>query len=118
VRVTMILDNHYGPDRRVERETELLAEPATPSTSGLDGASTAPTRSSPRLGRPSTVFTSLPHRGRRALRGGGDRFWRRVWQRRRALVRGELVYVHDIYCLPLGAGSAAPSSTTPTRTTA
>ncbi|MCW2967229.1 MAG: hypothetical protein JWM71_1001, partial [Solirubrobacteraceae bacterium] len=25
MRVTMLLDNHYGPDRRVERETELLS---------------------------------------------------------------------------------------------
>lgn len=110
LRVTMLLDNHYGPDRRVEREAELLAE-AGHGVEILawdrreDGGDENVETSWATVHR---LSVPAPPGGGLASIGAVGRFSARVWRERRRLVTGDLVYVHDIYLLPLGARLGRP----------
>jgi hypothetical protein len=110
LRVTMLLDNHYGPDRRVEREAELLTGAGHTvdilawdrRTDGRDEVVATPWATVRRLSVPAP-----PGGGLASLRAA-SRFCARVWRERRALVAGDVVYVHDVYLLPLGARLGKP----------
>ena len=109
VRVTMLLDNHYGPDRRVERETELLAgaghDVDVVAWDRRDGGVGEEVVRTPWATVRRLSVPAPPGGGRRSL-AAVARFSRRVWAERDRLVRGDVVYVHDIYLLPLGAALA------------
>jgi glycosyltransferase involved in cell wall biosynthesis len=105
--VTMLLDNEYGPDRRVEFEARLLRE------AGISVRILAWDRRAGRAGsfavcevdEVEVVRLRIP-----APRGGGWRsllamlrFARGVWNHRQRLFAGSnAMIVHDIYLLPLG----------------
>jgi Glycosyl transferase 4-like domain/Glycosyl transferases group 1 len=106
----MLLDNHHGPDRRVDMEVEMLAEagarvrvvawdrrpeerPGEAEATGWRGAPVELVRV--RVPAPAVGgLTSI----RRAAR-----FATRVWRSRGRLLEGaDALVVHDIYLLPLG----------------
>jgi glycosyltransferase involved in cell wall biosynthesis len=102
----MLLDNHYGPDRRVQREVELL------SREHLEVAIIAWDRRT----APGSAVPALPT-GVRLMRvnvpapaGGGARsllalvrFAMLAWRLHRDVICGAgLIVVHDIYLLPFG----------------
>lgn len=110
MRVTMLLDNHYGPDRRVEREAELLTEAGHAvdvvawdrRPEGRDEQVSTPWATVHRVSVPAP-----PGGGRRSM-AAVARFSRRVWRERRERIAGDVVYVHDIYLLPLGSRLGRP----------
>jgi hypothetical protein len=105
--VTMLLDNEYAPDRRVEFEARLLRE------AGISVRIVAWDRRAGRAGEfavsevdeVEVVRLRIP-----APRGGGWRsllamlrFARGVWHdHQRLFARSKAIIVHDIYLLPLG----------------
>jgi glycosyltransferase involved in cell wall biosynthesis len=105
--VVMLLDNHFGPDLRVQREVELLAG------SGMEVTILAWDR---RID-PKPVSVQLPS-GVRVIRvhvpaapGGGVRTvkallrfsTRTLWRHSYVVREAAVIVVHDIYLLPLGA---------------
>lgn len=104
--VVMLLDNHFGPDLRVQREVELLAG------SGMDVTILAWDR---RID-PKQISVPLPS-GVRVIRvhvpappGGGVRtvrallrfITRTLWRHSHVFRGAAVIVVHDIYLLPLG----------------
>jgi glycosyltransferase involved in cell wall biosynthesis len=102
--VAMLLDNHHGPDFRIEFETGLLAEAGIATRVVAWDRRPEPSGEEPESGA-EVVRINVP-----APSGGGRRsflamlqFGRHVWRRRRELFAGvSLLIVHDVYLLPLG----------------
>ncbi len=103
----MLLDNHHGPDRRVQYESSLLAR---------DGWQVTIVAWDRRLERSEPEAEAEEH-GVQVVRlhapappGGGKKtfvkmlkYGRQVWTRRHDLVDdADIVVVHDVYLLPLG----------------
>jgi glycosyltransferase involved in cell wall biosynthesis len=103
----MVLDNHYGPDRRVEFQAGMLKrvgfdvrivawDRRTQASSG--GEPPDPSVELIRIPVPTA-----PGGGWRAIRGLG-KFASRAWLRRRQILQGtDLLVAHDLYMLPLVA---------------
>src|SRR5205814_4747174 len=100
----MLLDNHYGPDPRVAFEVRLLAD------AGISTRIVAWDRRSQPVAGDAVTTEAVTRFGVPAPAGGGWRtliallrFRREVWRSRKALFgRSALLWVHDIYLLPLG----------------
>ncbi len=113
-RVTMLLDNYYGPDRRVEYEAKLLTD------AGLAVRVVAWDRRSPKAD--SAALETSQQGGMEVVRvrvpappGGGastframTRFAWETWRRRDSVIGdADLLVVHDVYLLPFGRLLAA-----------
>ncbi len=104
ISVSMLLDNHYGPDARVAFEIGLLRDAGISAKIVAWDRRANPAQTSGGLNDDLVRF-AVP-----APSGGGwhtllalARFGARVWRNRRALFEGtSLLMVHDIYLLPLG----------------
>jgi hypothetical protein len=103
--IAMLLDNHYGPDRRVAFECSLLAG-AGSSIRIVAWDRRSPASHLPEASRDAELCrVSLP-----APPGGGirsiiamSRWSRKVYRERVRLLDGaNLLVVHDVYLLPLG----------------
>jgi glycosyl transferase family 4 len=108
--VAILLDNHHGPDRRIDMEVEMLAEAGIRARvvawdrrgrSTADVADAAEWRGAPvdlvRLPVPAPAVGGFASIRRLAV------FARRVWRDHRRLLAGARVLVaNDIYLLPLG----------------
>jgi glycosyltransferase involved in cell wall biosynthesis len=102
--VSMLLDNHYGPDARVAFEVGLLAD------AGISTRIVAWDRRSPPVAAEGATNEALTRIAVPAPSGGGWRtlvallrFGRKAWRARQPLFGGSaLLWVHDIYLLPLG----------------
>jgi glycosyltransferase involved in cell wall biosynthesis len=102
--VSMLLDNHYGPDARVAFEVRLLAE------AGISTRIVAWDRRTRPVADEGATNDALTRLSVPAPSGGGWRtliallrFRRKAWRARRALFGGSaILWVHDIYLLPLG----------------
>jgi hypothetical protein len=103
--IVMLLDNHYGPDRRVHREIELLADAEVGTTIlGWDRRA-RPADSQPTLPADARLVRvhvpAPPGGGLRTLRSL-VRFAARVsLEHGRELAEADVLVVHDIYLLPL-----------------
>jgi glycosyltransferase involved in cell wall biosynthesis len=104
----MLLDNHYGPDPRVEFELDLLREADTPvrviawDRRADGGVSPSVDESVPGATVVRVPVPAPPGGGRRSLVAMA-RFGRRVWRDRSELLRDvSTLVVHDVYLLPLG----------------
>lgn len=103
-RVAMLLDNHHGPDFRIEFETALLAGEGMQTRVIAWDRRAVPTGDEP-ASDAEVIRINVP-----APSGGGRRslaamveFGRRVWARRDELFDGvSILIVHDVYLLPLG----------------
>ena len=105
----MLLDNHHGPDRRVDMEVEMLAE------AGLRTRVIAWDRREPGSARAANagdwpgapvdlvrVPVPAPAVGGLASIRRAGAFGRRVWRDRGRLLAGaDVLVAHDIYLLPL-----------------
>ena len=104
ISVSMLLDNHYGPEARVAFEIGLLRDAGISAKIVAWDRRANPAQTSGGLNDDLVRF-AVP-----APSGGGwhtllalARFGARVWRNRRALFGGtSLLMVHDIYLLPLG----------------
>lgn len=107
LRASMLLDNHHGPDRRVEMECKLLDQ------AGIMVRVVAWDRRSDPVDTDSTTsqdsHAELVRINIPAPSGGGKRtfiamlaFARAVWRRRRELIGdADVLLVHDVYLLAL-----------------
>lgn len=112
-RVSMLLDNHFGPDPRVNLECQALSRAgAQVRVIAWDRRSPSQRRESePAVMPPGVEIVRVPMQ---APAGGGRstfvamlRFARAVWRRRAELTAGsDLLVAHDIYLLPLGRALA------------
>jgi Glycosyl transferase 4-like domain len=108
--VVMLLDNHHGPDRRVDMEVEMLhAAGADVRVVAWDRRSDERReagRDEPWPGEP-VELVRIPHPapavgGLTSIRRVAA-LGRRVWRARRRLLFGaRVLVVHDLYLLPLG----------------
>ena len=113
LRVSMLLDNHFGPDPRVNLECQALSRAgAQVRVIAWDRRSPSQRRGAePAVLPPGVEIVRMPVQ---APAGGGRntfvamlRFVRAVWRRRTELTAGsDLLVAHDIYLLPLGRALA------------
>jgi hypothetical protein len=108
--IVMLLDNHHGPDRRVDMEVEMLSEAGMPvrvvawdrrPPEARAGEAAGQWPGAPvdliRVPVPAPAVGGLRSIARVASYGA------RVWRRRRELLAGARVVVaHDLYLLPVG----------------
>jgi hypothetical protein len=105
----MLLDNHHGPDRRVDMEVEMLAEAGLGArVIAWDRRDPAAARAADAVAWPGVpvdlvrIAVPAPAVGGLASIGRVGTFARRVWRaRRRLLADAAVLVVHDIYLLPL-----------------
>jgi glycosyltransferase involved in cell wall biosynthesis len=113
--VVMLLDNHHGPDRRVDMEVEMLnaagARVRVVAWDRRDDERRAAADGEPWAGAPVElvrVREPAPPVGGLASIGRTLRFSARVFRSRRRLLEGAGVIVaHDLYLLPLGRALSA-----------
>ena len=106
----MLLDNHHGPDPRIQMEAALLNEAgAHVRIVAWDRRSDpAADTSSPPAGGDGAlelvrVHVPAPSQGGRRTFAAMGRYYRRVWaQRRRLVADADVLIVHDFYLLLLG----------------
>jgi glycosyltransferase involved in cell wall biosynthesis len=105
-RIVMLLDNHFGPDRRVLREVELLAATGQPVTIiAWDRRTEAGPISASLPTKVEVIRVHAPARpgaGARTLRALAHFYGRIIREHRGLLRRAALLVVHDLYLLPLG----------------
>jgi glycosyltransferase involved in cell wall biosynthesis len=101
----MLLDNHHGPDSRIEFETELL------EAAGISTRVVAWDRRPDPYGQPGAVTRAELFRVNVPAPSGGGwrsfvamlRFAARVWRKRMSYFgEASVLVVHDVYLLPLG----------------
>jgi hypothetical protein len=105
----MLLDNHHGPDRRVDMEVEMLAEAGVRvRVIAWDRRDRRTARAAARTGWRGApvelirVPVPAPPVGGLASIGRVGAFARSVWRARRRLLAGaDVLVAHDIYLLPL-----------------
>lgn len=103
-RVAMLLDNHHGPDFRIEFETALLADEGLRTRVIAWDRRPVPGGDEPdSLAEVIRINVPAPSGGGRRSLAAMVEFGRRVWARRDDLFDGvSVLIVHDVYLLPLG----------------
>jgi Glycosyl transferase 4-like domain/Glycosyl transferases group 1 len=106
----MLLDNHHGPDRRIDMEVEMLreagAEVRVIAWDRRPPDARAAAAGSPWRGAPVDLvripLAAPPTGGLAAIRRAAT-FSARVWRAHRRLLRGaQVIVANDLYLLPLG----------------